>query len=144
MSPGSVTMCPFEQANVTCSSRPSLDVPSDHWRAFGVGFVAVTPLHEREHDVHQLTALVRQAVFHPCPAAGFAVLRALEDPLLDEENQTLGQQVARALQDPVKLLEPWTPREETRSRSPCGFSNQGAPPSASPARRTRISPASKD
>ena len=32
----------------------------------------------------------------------------------------------------------------TRSRSRCGSSSQGASPSASPARRTRISPASSD
>ena len=37
-----------------------------------------------------------------------------------------------------------TPRAETRSRSRCGSSSQAASPSASPARRTRISPASSD
>src|SRR5438067_6808088 len=84
----------------------ALGVPSDHGRAFGVRLVAVTPLHEREQDVHQLTALVRQAIFHACSAAGFAVLRSLENPLLDQQRQPLGQEVARALQDAVELLEP--------------------------------------
>src|SRR4051812_32851993 len=34
----------------------------------------------------------------------------------------------------------WTPGEEKRARSPCGFSSQGISPSASPPPRTRIRP----
>ena len=105
-SSGSVTMCPFEQAKRDVQIAAALGVPSDHGRTFGVGLVAVAPLHEREQDRHQLTALVRQAVFLARPAAGLAVLRPLEDPLVDEQGQPLGQEVARALQDAVELLEP--------------------------------------
>ena len=83
----------------------ALGVPSDDGRALGVRLVAVTPLLQRQQDVHQLTTVVRQPIFVARPASRLAIFRPLEDPLVDQLGQPLGQQVARALQDAVELLE---------------------------------------
>jgi hypothetical protein len=68
--------------------------------------VAITPLHESEHDHPQLTTLAGQVILHARPPLRLSVLRALEDPFLDELGRSLGQQVARAAQNSVELLEP--------------------------------------
>jgi hypothetical protein len=80
-------------------------VADDYRRALRVRLVAVAPVHERQQDRYQLAALVGQAILVARSAAGLAVLGPLEDLLLDEQAQPLGQEVARALQDAVELFE---------------------------------------
>ena len=84
----------------------ALGVLRDHGRPLGVGLVAVAPFPEREQDRHQLAALVRQPIFVARPAARLAVRGPLEDPVVDQQAEPLGQKVARALEDAVELLEP--------------------------------------
>src|SRR5206468_325699 len=83
----------------------ALAVLRDDRRALGIGLVAIPPLLQCQQRERQLPSFVGQAVLVARPAARLAVLRSLEDTLVDQLGQPLGQQVARAAQDAVKLLE---------------------------------------
>src|SRR4051794_14677082 len=86
------------------SSRP-VSVMRYSWRGWGPGPPGLPPLPEGQQDGRQLATRFRHAVLVAGSAAGLAVLRPLEDALVDELGQPLGQEVARALQHLVELLE---------------------------------------
>src|SRR5581483_3765851 len=65
--------------------------------------VAVTPLHEREQHEAELTSLLRQPVLE---ALGpLAVGDALDDRLVDEAAETVGEHVARDAEAVEELVE---------------------------------------
>jgi hypothetical protein len=84
-------------------ARAAASVTGDDGRAFWIGAVSVTPLHEPQYSRHQVHAFRRDHVLEPAARAGLAVCLGGQDALLDEFAQPLGEQVARTSQGALKV-----------------------------------------
>ena len=80
-------------------------------RAVGVGRPAIAPLHQRDERRLQVEALLGQVVLVAAALPGLLVFDALEHALVDELGQPLAQQVARATQRAVEVVEAADPEE---------------------------------
>src|SRR5919198_4359748 len=68
-----------------------------------LGDVAIAPLHQRQERDAQLAALLGEVVLEPL--GPFAIADALDDPLVDESMQPIGQHVAGDAQAVEQLVE---------------------------------------
>ena len=74
-------------------------------RAVGVGRPAVAPLHQRDERRLQVEPLLGQVVLVAAALSRLLVLDALEHAVLDQLGQPLAQQVARAAERAVEVVE---------------------------------------
>ena len=74
-------------------------------RAVGVGGPAVAPLHQRDERRLQVEALLGQVVLVAAALPGLLVVDALEHAVVDELGEPLAEQVARAAERAVEVVE---------------------------------------
>src|SRR5262249_2055358 len=79
--------------------------------AVRVGGPPVTPVHKRDQDGVEGTALGGEPVLVPLPLAGLAVGHAPEDALVDETGQPGTQDLARCPDPDMEIVEPAYPVE---------------------------------
>jgi hypothetical protein len=84
---------------------PAVAVGDLDWRAVGVGFPAVAPLHQRHDRGQQIQALVGEAVLVALALASLAVGDTRQHSGGDEGAQPLGEQVAGAANAGLEFLE---------------------------------------
>src|ERR1700690_3032733 len=84
---------------------PAVAVGDLDWRAVGVGFPAVAPLHQRHDRGQQIQALVGEAVLVALALASLAVADTRGRSGGDGGAQPLGEQVAGAANAGLEFLE---------------------------------------